>query len=764
MTVRNTKSIKNLTHGSEKFRPYARLISILGDQLITSKWVGVIELVKNCYDADASEVAVRFSNFDELEKRPIIEIEDNGDGMTLDTILNVWMKPATPYKLNQKKSKQFRFTRKGRVMQGDKGVGRFAIYKLGNFVEIFTKTTKTPEVELTLNFREYAQDDEFADKGKSPEKFLDQIENQWKVNSPPEHITGERDKGTLIRISDPRNRWKLEDLERLQTAFQRMIPPTIPAFKGNLVRDFDVKLYWDGKELPKSRTSFEDVIQLAPFSFHGTVDSKGILTYTYRHNMNKSLSGRIDLFDVTDSSAHDLWGFPMFRNQFLEFVDEKQERSLRVRKADGSVYRKNKYWRVRRRPEVGPFEFFFYAFDWKNQLELTELEKSFVRNNSVYLYRDFTRVYPYGEKGIDWLFLSKLRAEDRAGRYFSYNDLLGFVFISQQQNPHLRDAASREGLMNIDGASDDFVALIQTSLKVMKDFVDIDKHKDEIRKEKAFTSANKKFSESFVRFQRQLTKSNEEETLKSGKAFFRATNELVNQYKNKLSITEELAGLGLAVEKSSHDIFMLIVNMIRNANDIISRFEKGKLSAANLKQFFLDLTENLDLLYQELQILQPLFREARKETKDISVRQMLERIERYYRREFQFDIRFKIEGSDDIVVRTNLGLLLQVFINLIDNAIYWLKQKSGRREIIVRIDAAKNQVIVADNAKGINSDLSEIIFTEFYSTKAESGRGLGLYIARELLGRINAQVSLITTEASKVLPGANFLIQFSEAE
>src|SRR5437016_6844831 len=97
--------IDTLKKGSEVFRPHARLVSILGDQLISSKWVGVIELVKNSYDADAGEVFVRFLGFDEPGTERVIEIEDDGDGMTLDIIRNVWMKPATPYKLNQKKSK-----------------------------------------------------------------------------------------------------------------------------------------------------------------------------------------------------------------------------------------------------------------------------------------------------------------------------------------------------------------------------------------------------------------------------------------------------------------------------------------------------------------------------------------------------------------------------------------------------------------------------------------------------------------------------------
>ena len=108
-----------VNQGKETFRPYARLISILGDQLISNKWVGVIELVKNCYDADAENVTVRFIDFDSADANinPIIEIEDDGDGMTLDTIQNVWMRPATPNKLDKKKIRKSIY-RKGKVDAG----------------------------------------------------------------------------------------------------------------------------------------------------------------------------------------------------------------------------------------------------------------------------------------------------------------------------------------------------------------------------------------------------------------------------------------------------------------------------------------------------------------------------------------------------------------------------------------------------------------------------------------------------------------------
>lgn len=763
MAMEDSNLITKPTSGTEIFRPYARLISILGDQLINNKWVGVIELVKNCYDADANQVSVRFLNFDGVGDEPVIEIEDDGDGMTLDTILNVWMKPATPNKLNQKKSKQHRYTNKGRLMQGDKGVGRFAIYKLGNHVEIFTKTQNSSEVQLTLNFREYAQDDEFSDE-EVPQKFLDEITNEWKLNESPARITNDRLKGTLIRITDLRNRWSRSELGKLEVAFQRMIPPVIPNFKQLITRDFDVNLYWNDSVYRKASVTFEDIIALAPFSLEGSIDEEGVLTYLYSHN-KKTLIEELDLFDISKVKTHDVWNLPLFRDQFLELNESgKSAKQIVIRKrASSSTVVTRSKWKVKRKPRVGQCSFFFYAYDWRNRLELDTAQETFIKDNSVYLYRDLTRVYPYGEKGIDWLMLSKLRAEDRAARYFSYNDLIGFVFITQEHNPRLRDAADREGLMNVDGAYDDFVALIQAGLKVMKDHVDIDKRKDEVRKERAFTSVSQRFQSAFNQAKNQLAKSDDQKSLIKVHSFFEATHELVEQYKEKLSIVQELAGVGMAVEKSSHDIFVLLTKMIENADDVVRKFEKGNLSGANLKQFLGDVRENLEFLYQETQILQPLFRVARKVIRDVSVREAVQRVERYYQRDLKFNITFSIEAETDIVVKTSLGLMLQVFINLVDNAIYWLdQQKSGRRVITVRIDSSNNQVIFADNGPGISEDVADIVFSEFYSTKAD-GRGLGLYIARELLDRIDSQIGVITTEELKILPGANFLIQFPKS-
>ncbi len=131
--------------GKLRPRPYARLLTMLGDQLIKNNVVALTELAKNSYDADATWVQVRIGNMQNWGKKklnknelPFVEIEDDGDGMKFEVIRDAWMNPATPSKYTRRQHNQIK-TRRGRIIQGEKGIGRYAVFKIGSCVELFTR-------------------------------------------------------------------------------------------------------------------------------------------------------------------------------------------------------------------------------------------------------------------------------------------------------------------------------------------------------------------------------------------------------------------------------------------------------------------------------------------------------------------------------------------------------------------------------------------------------------------------------------------------
>ena len=71
---------------------------------------------------------------------------------------------------------------------------------------------------------------------------------------------------------------------------------------------------------------------------------------------------------------------------------------------------------------------------------------------------------------------------------------------------------------------------------------------------------------------------------------------------------------------------------------------------------------------------------------------------------------------------------------------------------------------LSDSDPGINVESMPYVFEAFYSEKAEDGRGLGLYIAQQLLNRYNYGIEIIDSEDEKILSGANFCIRYIEEE
>jgi len=725
---------------SQPFEPYARLINIIGDQLITSKIVGVIEVIKNCYDADAENVRVRFFNVQNRGKdyltekeQPYIEIEDDGDGMTLGVIKDVWLRPATPYKLDKKKNKN-NTTQKGRIIQGEKGVGRFAIHKLGEKIEVFTKTENSDEIKLLLDFTEF-NPEKINLFNQQDYKLLSEVKNEWFVQKPAEEI--KKTKGTLIRIFKLREGWEKEDFKQLRTAANKLLSPYDPnseEFSIKLLSDFNIDIYNDEVEISKAGTAtFQGVIEKAHFKMKGTISEPGILKFEYESALtNRKVKREINLLNKESQREfqYDLFAFEKYLSKANKLL-------------------------------CGNFKFSLYSFDLTDNLSITKEDKEFIRHNFVYVYRDGVRVYPFGEKEMDWMELDKLRSVVKAGRFLSYNDLMGFVYITQEENAILKDATNRQGLMDIDGAYDHFRHSMLAVTEILNTESKIDKEKKKASKNKSYSNYSAVVKKSFASLKSNLEKINDLDTLKTANLLFETIETHTALMKDRMETVEDLAGLGMAVEKASHDALMLLAKMRGNIKDFKAKAKKKNYKEEELAELLNELDESLNFVYEEMQIIQPLFKIQRKAIQEVSVCESIEKAVRYFRRELENKINVQVIKDKDLAVKTNNGLILQVLINLIDNAVYWVnKNETKKAEIVFQIKTQDDTLTVADNGPGIREDIEPLIFNEFFSLKSD-GRGLGLYIVKEILLRINAEISVIQEDKQKLLPGANFLVKFN---
>lgn len=136
-----------MTNGNDiqKIRPAGRHILTIGRDLIKDNQAAIIELVKNAYDADATKVDI-FFEISSDRKSITITVKDNGHGMSRDIVINKWLVPSTDDKLHRKISPN------GRILQGRKGVGRYAASILGNDLLLKTIDKENSKTEIYLEW------------------------------------------------------------------------------------------------------------------------------------------------------------------------------------------------------------------------------------------------------------------------------------------------------------------------------------------------------------------------------------------------------------------------------------------------------------------------------------------------------------------------------------------------------------------------------------------------------------------------------------
>lgn len=187
-----------------KFTIDAELLRELGERLVGKPYIALGELVKNAYDADATRCVIRFDE-------DMIEVTDNGNGMTHDEFINRWMRIGSTHKRTQRISSKFE-----RPLTGSKGIGRLSAQFLGSTIEVQSKprNTRKSSILAKLNWDDSSSKESLIDVGAwvRDEKRDKELPVGFKH-------------GTSIRIGGLKDQWGPSLLEQLAGELWFLQPP-----------------------------------------------------------------------------------------------------------------------------------------------------------------------------------------------------------------------------------------------------------------------------------------------------------------------------------------------------------------------------------------------------------------------------------------------------------------------------------------------------------------------------------------------------------
>lgn len=317
-------------------RPYARLLTMLGDQLIKNEQIAVLELIKNAYDADAEWVLLSFENFNSdgsSRADSKIVIEDNGEGMTKDIIEKAWMSPATPNKFSNDGT--VRLTKKKRIVQGEKGIGRYAMLKLGHKIKMTTRPVNiSEEYSILLDFSSYGEDYVSSDEdGKN--MYLDELAFELNVSSPKEFIERtvfvgnhkfggpNNSHGTRLEITDLQGKWNNVKITSVAKGFIQFGDFFNEIIKENDTNDFRIGVYVNNEPMllkSSNETTLANLIDSeSVFQIKdGHYDSKNCVFKYCQNGVEK----------VLDCNSSEIRGLKVFKNTFFDKEKKHIEKYL----------------------------------------------------------------------------------------------------------------------------------------------------------------------------------------------------------------------------------------------------------------------------------------------------------------------------------------------------------------------------------------------------------------------------------------------------
>lgn len=688
------------------------IAEVLGVQNYSNEESAVLELVKNAYDAQSTDVIVTIS------KTQII-IEDNGVGMNRQKIIESWMhvgKSDKKYIVGEGKT--------ARILAGSKGVGRFAIARLGAKANVFTKM-------------------------KGQEAVL--WKTDWNTNT-LEPYSEIKERGTRIVIESLRDNWTESRVRNLCE------------FLSRTYNDDKMKIQVAYKEERKNVTRYFEKIKLG-------VNCVSVIRLHYWSDSQKLICDIES--DEFKGSAQELCPQINLKGQKLEInIAEELEDMKEVLHEEAT----DEEWKELL-ASVGNFSAELY-FSLKNPSTL-DAEKFCYKHRilderyepGVVLYRNAFSISSYEGKK-DWLEfgkrsrLSPAAATHPTGAWrVRENQMSGKVMIDKRKNSGLCDMMNRQGLMENDSYKL-FIAILIAGIKCFERYrqsiircIVKSREPEKIKTPKVMESVIKNpeklselSSEETKRFLYEL-----EQMKRENKESKKQMEAAERRYKYDIRLLNMLATSGLKAASIAHEMRNDRNSIDENVEYIIKALKRYELwdvvnDGENRKYMHRDipalLQKNQKINKKMITFMDVMLSESEKEQffpEVININALFRDIKDIWEKDYSW-INIQLHIEDGLEYRSAKDIFRVIFDNLILNSI---QQNDAENVLEIYIRAEKKgkyiNIEYADQGKGLSekykSDPMRIL--EVHETSRKKGHGIGMWIVNNTIANTGGEIQKI---------------------
>ncbi|RUO48266.1 histidine kinase [Pseudidiomarina aquimaris] len=225
--------------------------------------------------------------------------------------------------------------------------------------------------------------------------------------------------------------------------------------------------------------------------------------------------------------------------------------------------------------------------------------------------------------------------------------------------------------------------------------------------------------------------------------------------RDEINRLNEVAQLGVTVEIVGHEL---------SSHERMIREGLRQVKSGGHEHGTRLIEEGFEALSEQLEFLAPLKVSGSRIRRKISGEEIFRYLEQFFHRVLR-SRQIRINASDDfqkLSLYEQPSRILPVFINLVNNSVYWLVNSHIENPVIA-LSVINNKVVVSDNGPGIDQLDQESLFKIFFSRKSSRGRGIGLYLCRANLMAGGHVIEYATERSYRYLSGANFVIDFKGA-